>query len=44
MLRGEIKHIFYPKNYWLFGPYESPGIPKTREHKVSENGSVYIHR
>jgi hypothetical protein len=28
------------QNYWVFGPYPSSSILKTREYNVSETGSV----
>jgi hypothetical protein len=31
-------------NYWVFGLCPSSGIQKTREHKVSETGSVSVLR
>jgi hypothetical protein len=30
------------QNYWVFGLCPSSGVPKTREHKVSESGSVSV--
>jgi hypothetical protein len=36
--------IIFTQNDWVFGLCPSPGILKTREHNVSENGSVSVLR
>jgi hypothetical protein len=32
--------VYNIQNYWVFGPCPSSGILKTRDHSVSETGSV----
>jgi hypothetical protein len=32
------------QNYWVFGLFPSSGVLKSREHNVTEIGSVSIHR
>jgi hypothetical protein len=34
----------YTRNYWVFGLCSLSGILKTREHNVSETGSVSVLR
>jgi hypothetical protein len=36
--------LFKIQDYWLFGLCPSSGILKTREHNVSETGSVSVLR
>jgi hypothetical protein len=35
--------VFNTQNYWVFGFFPSSGILETREHDVSETGSVSVH-
>jgi hypothetical protein len=36
--------VYNTQNYWIFGFCPSSGILKTREHNVSETGSVSVLR
>jgi hypothetical protein len=36
--------VYNTQNYWDFGLYPLSGIIKTREHDVSETGSVSVLR
>jgi hypothetical protein len=44
VLNGSLSVILMIQDYWIFGPYPSPDILKTREHNVSETGSVLFLR
>jgi hypothetical protein len=37
-----LNYIKYAQNYWVFGLRPSSGIPKTREHNVSEIGYQWL--
>jgi hypothetical protein len=36
--------VYKTQNYWLIGLFPTSGILETREHDVSEIGSVFLLR
>jgi hypothetical protein len=42
--RSTTMPFYFTQNYWVFGLYPSSNILKTREHNISEAGSVSVLR